>query len=53
MPARTSTVNLLGRLKAAKLRVGATLTLRIAAPGMTAKSVAFTVRKGKVPRLTD
>ena len=46
---KARTLSLLGQLKAAKLRVGATLTLRITAPGMTGKASRSRCARARSP----
>lgn len=46
-----TSLDLLPRVKRAKLRPGARLTVRITAPGMVGKALRFTIRRGKTPTL--
>ncbi|MBE2315879.1 putative metal-binding motif-containing protein [Solirubrobacter sp. CPCC 204708] len=48
----SATLNLLSRMKKAKLRPGATLTLRITAPGHEGKALQFKIRSNRTPKLT-
>jgi hypothetical protein len=49
-PSGTGVVDVKKVLRRRKLRTRAVLEVRVAAPGMTAKVVRFTMRKGKTPR---
>jgi hypothetical protein len=47
-----TSLDLLSRMKRAKLRPKARLTVKISAPGMVGKSLRFTIRAGRTPSLS-
>ncbi|MDA0185082.1 putative metal-binding motif-containing protein [Solirubrobacter phytolaccae] len=52
VPKGKTSLDLLARVKRAKLRPGARLTLRITAPGTVGKALRFTIRAGKTPTVS-
>ena len=53
VPRARSALSVLAQLRRARLRPGATLVVRITKAGMEGRSLKFTVRRGKAPRLTS